>query len=63
MHAIDSDECVRQLLSFLVLRPGDTDSEYFKGYTQEQLDFANEHGEILSMYTDDENPWKFESSN
>jgi hypothetical protein len=63
MHAIDSDESVRALLSFLVLRPGDTDEEYFENYTQEQMDFANEHGEILSMYTDDENPWEFDSSN
>lgn len=62
MHAIDSDECVRALLSFLTLRPGDTDSEYFDNYTPEQLDFANEHGETLQMYTLDDEPRKFESS-
>lgn len=63
MHAIDSDECVRSLLGFLVLRPGDTDLEYFDNYTPEQLDFANEHGETLSMYTLDDDPYPFDSSN
>lgn len=63
MNAIDSDESVRALLSFLTLRPGDTDSEYFENYTQEQLDFASEHGETLQMYTLDDEPWQFESSN
>jgi hypothetical protein len=63
MHAIDSDEAVRALLSFLVLRRGDTDDEYFENHTPEQMEFANEHGEILSMYADDENPWEFDSSN
>jgi hypothetical protein len=29
MHADDSDETLRSLLSFLTLRPGDTDAEYF----------------------------------
>ena len=33
LHAIDSDESVAALLGFLSLRPGDTDSEYFDGYT------------------------------
>jgi hypothetical protein len=56
MNAIDSDESLRALLSFLTLRPGDTDAEYFENYTQSQLDFANEHGEILSMYAMEDNP-------
>jgi hypothetical protein len=62
MNGIDSDESVRALLSFLTLRPGDTDAEYFENYTQEQLDFANEHAEMLSMYAIDDEPWAFESS-
>jgi len=37
MHAIDSLDCVYSLLGFLSLRPGDTDSEYFDGYTPEQM--------------------------
>lgn len=36
MHAIDADATLLSLLSFLTLRPGDTDSEYFEDYTAEQ---------------------------
>jgi hypothetical protein len=46
---IDSDECVRSLMTFLCLRPGDTDAEYFAGYTEEQLAFAREHAEALAL--------------
>jgi len=54
MHADDSDEALRALLGFLTLRPGDTDRECFANYTQAQLDFANEHGELLGfIYSDD----------
>lgn len=49
MHAVDSDECLAALLSFLALRPGDTDREHFADYTPRQLAFAMEHGEELSM--------------
>jgi hypothetical protein len=37
LHAIDGDEAVAGLLAFLSLRPGDTDPEWFEGYTPEQL--------------------------
>jgi hypothetical protein len=47
MHAVDSDECVAALLSFLALRPGDTDSEYFKDYSIQQMAFAQSYGEEL----------------
>jgi hypothetical protein len=40
LDADDSDACVRALLGFLSLRPGDTDAEYFAGYTAAQLAFA-----------------------
>ena len=49
LHAVDSDETVKALMGFLTLRPGDTDKEYFDGYTLEQMNFALEHGEALSM--------------
>lgn len=49
MHADDSDETVRSLMTFLTLRPGDTDSEYFEGYTEEQRAFCDEHAEALAM--------------
>lgn len=47
-HAIDSDASVRALLSFLTLRPGDTDAEYFTSYTPEQMAYATLHAEALS---------------
>jgi len=48
LHADDSDETISSLMSFLTLRPGDTDSEHFEGYSTAQLDFASEHAEALS---------------
>lgn len=36
------------MLTFLSLRPGDTDRDYFDRYTPEQLDWARAHGEELS---------------
>jgi hypothetical protein len=52
-HAIDADATVAGLLHFLSLKPGDTDREYFEGYTEEQLAFANEWGETLSLYVEE----------
>jgi hypothetical protein len=48
LHADDSDATVAALLAFLTLRPGDTDSEYFDGYSPAQLHFAERHAEVLS---------------
>lgn len=48
LHAWDSDDTVASLLSFLTLRPGDTDAEYFDGYTDAQRDFCAKHAEALS---------------
>lgn len=36
-YGIDSLESIASLLSFLTLRPGDTDDDYFKAYTPSQL--------------------------
>lgn len=38
--AIDSNDTILSLLSFLTLRKGDTDSEYFDGYTESQHDWS-----------------------
>jgi hypothetical protein len=50
--ALDSREgsrsIARSLMTFLTLRPGDTDAEYFARYTREQLAYAEAHGEALS---------------
>lgn len=48
--AIDSDDAVRSLVGFLTLRPGDTDKEYFEGYTPDQLDWAETEAEELSLW-------------
>lgn len=50
LHAVDSDATVAALLTFLSLRPGDTDADYFDSYTAKQLDWACRHGEELSLY-------------
>jgi hypothetical protein len=47
---VDADATV---LAFLSLKPGDTDPEYFEGYTLEQLAFARAEGENLSLYVED----------
>lgn len=49
MHAIDSDGAVKGLMSFLTLRPGDTDWEYFRNYTAGQFAFCEMHAETLSL--------------
>lgn len=53
MHADDADETVRSLLTFLTLRPGDTDADYFEGYSAEQMAFAEGDAEALSMFAMD----------
>ena len=55
MHADDSDETLRGLLGFLLLRPGDTDREYFADYTPAQRAFAaSDTCELLQfIYSDD----------
>ena len=48
-HADDSNATVAALLSFLSLRPGDTDREYFDAYTPAQLEWAEQNGEELAL--------------
>lgn len=54
--AIDSDDCLRSLLSFLTLRKGDTDDECFEDYTPEQIKFSEQYAETLSLYAYEDNP-------
>jgi hypothetical protein len=44
----DGNGTVVGIMTFLTLRPGDTDADYFKDYTPEQTAFASEHAEWLS---------------
>jgi hypothetical protein len=53
LHAIDADAALASLLTFLSVRPGDTDPEYFEGYTPEQLAFARAEGENLALYAEE----------
>ena len=49
-YAIDSLKTVYSLLSFMALRPGDTDSEYFDAYTAEQMEWAQSgRAELLGL--------------
>src|SRR4051812_20660495 len=48
MHSDDSDSALRALLSFLTLRPGDTDRDYFDTYTPVQWAFVDDHAEWLA---------------
>lgn len=50
LHAVDSDRTVASLLSFLSLRPGDTDREHFADYTPAQLAWCQDRGEELSFF-------------
>lgn len=43
LHADDSRESVYALLGFLSCRPGDTDAEYFKEYTPDQMAWARSY--------------------
>ncbi len=47
--AEDGDDAVRSLMSFLTLRPGDTDAEYFENYTETQRAYCDAHAESLAM--------------
>ena len=49
VEAIDSDDSVNGLLGFLTLRKGDTDADWFDGYTPEQLAYCDQHAESLSL--------------
>jgi hypothetical protein len=46
--AVDSDDAVKSVMGWLTLRPGDTDEDYFAGYTPDQISFCESHAEMLS---------------
>lgn len=49
LHADDSDQCVAELLHFLSLEEGDTDSEYFDDYTPEQIEWRDIRASDLQL--------------
>lgn len=56
LHATDSDETMKAIMDFVTLKPGDTDDDYFKDYTQEQLDFVEQYADAL--YTEVHKRWR-----
>lgn len=52
MHSIDGDESVEACMSFLTLRPGDTDADYFDNYTPEQMEYCQLYAEDLHSEVD-----------
>jgi len=48
--SIDGTEARELALSAVAMKPGDTDRDYFAGYTPAQLAWAEEHGEHVSAY-------------
>lgn len=60
LHAIDSDDALRALCGFLFLRRGDTDRDYFEGYSAEQRAFAESSDcESLAFLYSEEGPGTF----
>jgi hypothetical protein len=52
-HGLDSDAALAAIVSFLSLRPGDTEAGYFDRYTRPQLTFAEARGEELAGWASD----------
>ena len=49
IDADDSDASVVSLMGFLTVRPGDTDDEYFEEYSDIQLEYCDNHAEMLGF--------------
>lgn len=49
IHGTDSADAKRAVLSWLSVKPGDTDREFFESYTDDQIDFVIRNGEALSL--------------
>lgn len=45
----DGDAAMQAAITGVAMKPGDTDSEFFEGYTEAQLDVVKEHGESLAL--------------
>ncbi len=53
-YAIDSDKALREVISWLTLKPGDTDRDHFDNYTPEQMAFAKGDAAMLSLWADED---------
>lgn len=43
----NKNDLIEDIMSWLTLRPGDTDSDYFKDYTELQLEYCKKYAETL----------------
>ena len=50
LHASDSDDTIAAIMSFLTMRPGDTDAEFFERYSTAQHEFCEQHAEALACH-------------
>lgn len=58
--AIDSDEALRTLMSFLTLQPGDTDDDYFRDYDKRQMAWCRSNEpERLSDWSGEDSDGEF----
>ena len=57
----EGPESARALLTFLTLRPGDVEAEYFASYTTTQIAWRDNHAEYLYLWTDDQEGEAFDS--
>jgi len=48
-HSVDGIHAKELVLSLIAMKPGDTDPDYFKDYTEDQLEFVERYGEELNM--------------
>ena len=46
-------QAVKAALDFASLKPGDTDNEYFDGYTEDQLAWVEQYGDDLSILSEE----------
>lgn len=53
MHADDSNACIGSLLTFLTLRRGDIDADFFANDSEAMRDFRETHAEPLAGYCAD----------
>ncbi len=51
--AIDSKAAKALVMSLVAMKPGDTDADYFAGYSEAQLAFASAYGEEIQMICTD----------
>jgi hypothetical protein len=47
--ATDGEAAKALVLSLVAMKPGDTDEDYFEGYSDDQKAWANEYGDVISM--------------